>query len=56
MEAGGTEDEAIAALLYDGSEDQDGKPTLDSIRARFGDAVADIVESCSDTFETPKPE
>lgn len=56
MEAGGTEDEAIAALLHDGPEDQGGKPTLDVIRTRFGDGVADIVASCSDTFETPKPE
>jgi (p)ppGpp synthase/HD superfamily hydrolase len=56
MEAGGTEDEAIAALLHDGPEDQGGKKTLDDIRTRFGDSVGDIVESCSDTFETPKPE
>jgi (p)ppGpp synthase/HD superfamily hydrolase len=56
MEAGGSEDEAIAALLHDGPEDQGGEETLDEIRVRFGDAVADIVASCSDTFETPKPE
>ena len=56
MEAGGTEDEAIAALLHDGPEDQGGEPTLSAIRARFGDAVADIVASCSDTFESPKPD
>ena len=56
MEAGGTEDEAIAALLHDGPEDQGGKKTLDDIRAHFGDDVADIVAACSDTFETPKPE
>jgi (p)ppGpp synthase/HD superfamily hydrolase len=55
MEAGGTEDEAIAALLHDGPEDQGGEKTLAEIRARFGDAVADIVASCSDTFETPTP-
>jgi (p)ppGpp synthase/HD superfamily hydrolase len=56
MEAGGTEDEAIAALLHDGPEDQGGQKTLTEIRARFGDPVADIVASCSDTFETPKPD
>ena len=55
LEHGGDEDEAIAALLHDGPEDQGGEATLDEIRHRFGDRVADIVEACSDTFETPKP-
>ena len=55
MEAGGSEDEAIAALLHDGPEDQGGEKTLAEIRTRFGDAVADIVSNCSDTFEDPKP-
>ena len=55
MEAGGSEDEAIAALLHDGPEDQGGEKTLADIRKRFGDAVADIVSNCSDTFEDPKP-
>ncbi len=54
-EAGGTEDEAIAALLHDAVEDQGGQSTLDAIRARFGDTVADIVWGCSDTDVTPKP-
>jgi len=56
LENGGHEDEAIAALLHDGPEDQGGEKTLDDIRRRFGDEVAEIVEGCSDTFETPKPE
>lgn len=56
MEAGGSEDEAIAALLHDGPEDQGGEKTLAEIRTRFGDTVADIVSNCSDTFEDPKPE
>jgi (p)ppGpp synthase/HD superfamily hydrolase len=56
LEAGGTEDEAIAALLHDGPEDQGGERTLDAIRRRFGATVADIVAACSDTFENPKPE
>jgi (p)ppGpp synthase/HD superfamily hydrolase len=55
MEAGGTEDESIAALLHDAPEDQGGEPTLEAIRTRFGNAVAEIVAECSDTFETPKP-
>ena len=56
LEAGGTEDEAIAAVLHDGPEDRGGLETLASIRAHFGEVVADIVEACSDTFEDPKPE
>ena len=55
MEAGGSEDEAIAALLHDGPEDQGGEKTLADIRKRFGNTVADIVSNCSDTFEDPKP-
>jgi len=52
---GGNEDEAVGALLHDAAEDAGGRPRLDDIRQRFGDAVADIVEDCSDTLETPKP-
>lgn len=40
---------AIAALLHDAVEDQGGKPRLLDIRNRFGDRVADIVRSRSDT-------
>jgi GTP pyrophosphokinase len=55
LEDGGTEDEAIAALLHDAVEDQGGEPRLAEIRARFGDPVAHIVEGCTDSFVTPKP-
>lgn len=55
LEHGGDEDEAIAALLHDAIEDQGHKITLNEIRHRFGDAVATIVESCSDTTTSPKP-
>lgn len=55
IEDGGDEDEAIAALLHDAAEDQGGGGTLEEIRRRFGAAVADIVEACSDTLEQPKP-
>ena len=55
IEAGGDEDEAIAALLHDGPEDQGGEKVLAEIREKFGDRVANIVAECSDTFETPKP-
>ena len=54
-EMGGSEDEIIAALLHDAAEDQGGLATLAEIHAIFGPTVSDIVESCSDTFETPKP-
>lgn len=55
-ENGGTEDEVIAGLLHDGPEDQGGLTTLEAIRARFGDTVAEIVDGCTDTYEEPKPE
>jgi (p)ppGpp synthase/HD superfamily hydrolase len=54
-ENGGTEDEVVAALLHDAPEDQGGKERLEDIRARFGDAVAEIVAGCTDTYEEPKP-
>lgn len=55
LEHGGSEDQAIAALLHDAVEDQGGKPTAEAIRARFGDLVADIVDGCTDTDIFPKP-
>lgn len=55
LEDGGNEDEAIAALLHDAVEDQGGWETLGQIRLRFGEQVAEIVEGCTDAFETPKP-
>jgi hypothetical protein len=55
IEDGGTEDEAIAALLHDAVEDQGGEAMLGEIRERFGPTVADIVLACSDTTEMPKP-
>jgi (p)ppGpp synthase/HD superfamily hydrolase len=50
LEEGGSEDEAIGALLHDAAEDQGGEKTLAEIRLRFGPAVADIVRACSDTL------
>jgi len=55
IEAGADEDETIAAILHDAVEDQGGKPTLDAIRAVFGDRVASIVDGCTDADVTPKP-
>ncbi len=55
IETGGSEDEAIAALLHDAAEDQGGHATVERIRAEFGDPVAAVVEECSDSFGEPKP-
>jgi GTP pyrophosphokinase len=54
LDDGGSEDEAIAALLHDAAEDQGGRARLDDIRSRFGDVVAHIVEDCTDSWEMPK--
>jgi len=55
LESGGDEDTAIAALLHDAVEDQGGEKTLQRVRARFGDRVAEWVAACSDSLENPKP-
>lgn len=55
LEQGGSEDEAIAALLHDAVEDQGGIPILHAIRERFGDGVAAIVDGCTDAVTNPKP-
>ena len=51
LENGAREEEAIAALLHDAAEDQGGAARLAEIRERFGEAVAKIVEGCSDSLE-----
>jgi len=55
IDDGGTEDEAIAALLHDAAEDFGGRDRLEDIRVRFGGAVAKIVEDCTDAWTAPKP-
>jgi GTP pyrophosphokinase len=55
IENGGGEDQAIAALLHDAIEDQGGDATRREIQRRFGDAVAAIVEGCTDADTIPKP-
>jgi GTP pyrophosphokinase len=55
LEYGATEDEAIGALLHDAGEDAGGDGRILDIRHRFGDAVADIVQGCSDAVTLPKP-
>lgn len=55
LEAGGTEEQAIAGLLHDALEDQGHRTSYDEIAERFGDEVARIVRECSDTEVVPKP-
>jgi (p)ppGpp synthase/HD superfamily hydrolase len=55
LEAGGDEDQTIAALLHDVVEDCGGKPVLEDVRQRFGDRVANIVDGCTDAYTIPKP-
>jgi (p)ppGpp synthase/HD superfamily hydrolase len=49
LEHGGTEAQAIAALLHDTLEDT--PLTEGELRTEFGDDVADIVVACSDTTD-----
>jgi (p)ppGpp synthase/HD superfamily hydrolase len=52
-EDGGTEEQAIAALLHDAIEDAG--QSHGSIAERFGEAVADIVRDCTDTSDNAPP-
>ena len=56
LEYGANEDEVIGALLHDAGEDAGGRGRIEDIRHRFGDAVADIVDGCTDAVVVPKPE
>jgi GTP pyrophosphokinase len=55
IEQGGSEDQAIAALLHDAVEDHADEVTFDEIHRRFGPGVAGIVAACSDSDVLPKP-
>ena len=55
LEMGGTETEAIAALLHDAVEDGGGPPMLARIEAEFGADTARIVLANSDSDSEPKP-
>ena len=55
LEDGGSETEAIAALLHDAVEDQGGLATLRLIERDFGHRVAELVEGVTDAHEIPKP-
>ncbi len=55
IEAGGDEDQAIAALLHDAVEDQPrGGKTVKEIRRKFGERVLEIVLACTDAMTHPK--
>jgi GTP pyrophosphokinase len=61
LEHGGSENEAIAALLHDVIEDRGrswnkGHTGMrNELRKRFGEEVLGIIEECTDTDEYPKP-
>lgn len=55
LEHGGTENEAIAALLHDVIEDAGGDTARQEIRRRFGDEIVAIVDGCTDAETIPKP-
>lgn len=56
IENGGTEDQAIAALLHDAVEDQGGLDRADDIARQFGPEVRDMVLACTDAVTEPKPD
>lgn len=55
LEAGGDEDQAVAALLHHTVEDHPDQVSFALLAERFGDRVTNIVRECSDTEEYPKP-
>lgn len=54
-DAGGDEDQILAAVLHDAVEDGGGETVRAEIEARFGASVAAMVVAASDTDRTPKP-
>ena len=56
LEHGGDENQAIAALLHDGPEDQGGPPTLARIESEFGEDVASLVNECTEPLHLGKSE
>ena len=52
IEAGGTEDQAIAAFLHDMVEDT--CTSVKKINKRFGKTVAEIVDACTDATKSEK--
>ncbi len=54
IENGGSEEQAIAALLHDSIEDQG--VTVEEITRRFSQEVADLVDAVTESYSHPKPE
>jgi len=54
-EAGGDEDQVVAALLHDSLEDQPERTSFEDLGARYGARVAELVRACSDSEVKPKP-
>jgi (p)ppGpp synthase/HD superfamily hydrolase len=52
LEDGGSEEDAIAAVLHDAVEDRDVAEA--EIRARFGEHIAAVVAACSDGIDGPR--
>lgn len=55
LEDGGSQTEAVAALLHDAVEDQGGRERRREILSLFGPEVTRIVDGCTDSWESPKP-
>ncbi len=55
LENSDDEDLVITALLHDVVEDAGGLPTLERVRAEFGDTIADNIMWLTDSVETPRP-
>jgi (p)ppGpp synthase/HD superfamily hydrolase len=53
LEDGGSEDEAVAALLHDAVEDQGGEATRSQILQQFGPEVVAIVDACTEPPRQP---
>jgi hypothetical protein len=53
IESGGSEEQAIAALLHDAIEDRE--VTVDEIANRFGQEIADLVDAVTESDTEPKP-
>jgi len=56
LEDGGSEAEAIAAMLHDSVEDGGGRELLSDIEREYGGDVARIVAACSDTLDPEEDE
>lgn len=54
IESGGSEDQALAALLHDVIEDQG--VSVAEITSKFGQKVADLVDAVTESYTEPKPD